>query len=146
MEEAYWDKMASISLHGRYQFTRMPFALKNSPGMFRRTMGVLLSSYNWKTTLVYLDDMIALSKTRTKHIDPVRPVLILLRNAGGTLKLKNIWVFYELSQLFGASYSANTLETSFSYICRYTRPEASNIDDGAEIFYRILQCISATHP
>lgn len=51
-------------------------------------MNVILSSVEWQFALVYLDDIVVLSKTFEKHIDHVRKVLLLLYNAGATLKFE----------------------------------------------------------
>ncbi len=52
------DKKAFICRSGLYRLRRMPFPRTNTPATFHRTLDILLSSYKWKTCLVYLDDFI----------------------------------------------------------------------------------------
>lgn len=86
-----------------YRFVRMPFRLRNAPSTFQRTMGVALSAVQWKLALVYvwkfalvnLDKIVFFSRSAAKHIDHVKDVLTLLRNAAATLKLKKCTFFTE---------------------------------------------------
>lgn len=43
IEEADRDKTSITSHHGLYRFLRMPFGLKNFPGTFQMSIGVILS-------------------------------------------------------------------------------------------------------
>ncbi|KAI3369919.1 hypothetical protein L3Q82_024431 [Scortum barcoo] len=52
------DKTAFITRYGLYEYTRMPFGLCNAPGTFQRAMELVLRGFQWKTLLVYLDDII----------------------------------------------------------------------------------------
>ena len=64
----------------------MPFGLCNAPSTFQRCMELLLSGLQWKTLLIYLDDVIVHSATFEDHIERLGEVLSRLRKAG--LKLK----------------------------------------------------------
>lgn len=46
-------KTAFVSHFGYYCFTRMLFGLQKTPGIFRRTINAILSTYGWKFALVY---------------------------------------------------------------------------------------------
>ena len=81
------DKTAFTSHVGTYRFLRMPFGLTNAPATFQRTLDILLSKYNWRTCLVYLDDVIIFSKNLEEHLVHVDEVLTTLRAAGISLKL-----------------------------------------------------------
>lgn len=82
------DKSAFTSHHGLSCFTKMPSRLKSSLVPFQRAMDVLLSKVKWQIGLVYLDDIVILSKTADKHIEHVRKVLTLLNNASVTPNLR----------------------------------------------------------
>ena len=90
VSEADQDKTTFVSHAGTYRFKRMPFGLMNAPATFQRTLDVLLSGHNWKTCLVYLDDIIIFSKSLDTHLDDVRQILEKLRHAGISLKLKKL--------------------------------------------------------
>lgn len=71
----------------------MPFGLKNSPATFMREMGVILASVKWKISLMYLDDVDVFSNTIEDHIDNLKVVLELFKNAGVTLKPEKCFFF-----------------------------------------------------
>lgn len=65
----------------------MPFRLHNAPGTFQRAIDVILSSVKFKSALMYLDDIVLLSKTVKDHIVHLQQVLTLLSDKGLTCKL-----------------------------------------------------------
>ena len=58
MAEQDKTKTAFTTHHGLYQFTRMPFGLKNAPATFQRVMDIIMATVLWKFALVYIDDII----------------------------------------------------------------------------------------
>lgn len=48
---------------GLFEFTRMPFGLRNTGATFPRLMEYILSGLQWETCVVYLDDIIVFSQT-----------------------------------------------------------------------------------
>ena len=91
LKSGYWQvKMApedrpktafSIPGGGHWQFLSMPFGLCNAGATFERLMEKVLSNLSWKICLVYLDDIIILSKTFDKHIENLREVFLRLEKA-----------------------------------------------------------------
>ena len=75
----------------------MLFGLCNALELFRRTVDMLLSSYRWRTCLVYLDDIIVFSNTAEERVDHVGEVLTVLREAGFSLNLKKSKFFCIIS-------------------------------------------------
>lgn len=73
----------------------MTFGQRNASGNFQRMMYVLLSAVKYQFVLVYLDDIVIVSRSPTKHIAHVRRVLSILKNAVMTLKLKKCRFFAE---------------------------------------------------
>ena len=67
---------------GLFQFKRLPMGLKNSPLTFQRVMEAVLRGLNWKSSLVYLDDVIVFSRTFQDHLLHLQQVFERLRNAG----------------------------------------------------------------
>ena len=80
------EKSAFATCYGLYEFNVMPFGLCNAPATFQRLMENVLKDLQWKTCLVYLDDVIIYSKTPEEHLERLREVFGRLREAG--LKLK----------------------------------------------------------
>jgi hypothetical protein len=95
------EKTTFTSHFGIYQFLRLPFGLRNAPATFQRAIDIILSGIRWKTCLVYLDDVIVFSSNRAAHLSHVNEVLILLRDAVLSLKLKKCLFFAETVHYIG---------------------------------------------
>jgi Reverse transcriptase (RNA-dependent DNA polymerase) len=95
------DKTTFTSHYGTYRFLRLPFGLRNAPATFQRAIDIILSGVKWKTFLVYLDDIIVFSDSRSVHLAHVVEVLTLLGNAGLSLKLKKCHFFSETVDYLG---------------------------------------------
>ncbi|XP_050507921.1 uncharacterized protein LOC126885399 [Diabrotica virgifera virgifera] len=67
--------------NGHYEFTRMPFGLKNAPSTFQRVMDNILLGILNERCLVYMDDIIVYSPTIHDHIFRLTEVFKRLRNA-----------------------------------------------------------------
>ena len=78
-------KTAFVSPFGKYEFTRMPFGLKNAPAVFQRLMEVVLRDC-YGCSAPYIDDVIVFSKSGEEHIQHLRCVLGALRRFGLTIK------------------------------------------------------------
>ena len=95
LQAGYWqvemapedkEKTAFITKYGLFQYTRMSFGLCNAPSTFQRAMEVALRGLQWKTLLVYIDDLIIVSSNLDEHLTRLAEVLQRLRQYG--LKLK----------------------------------------------------------
>ncbi|CAC5386344.1 Retrovirus-related Pol polyprotein from transposon 297,Retrovirus-related Pol polyprotein from transposon 17.6 [Mytilus coruscus] len=64
----------------------MPFGLCNAPSTFQRCMELIFRGLQWKTLLIYLDDIIIFSSDIDIHFQHLGEVLTRLKKAG--LKLK----------------------------------------------------------
>ena len=80
------EKTAFTTPSGLFEFKVMPFGMCNAPATFQRLMDVVLAGMQWKSCLVYLDDVIIVGKTFQDHLCNPREVFHRLRDAG--LKLK----------------------------------------------------------
>ena len=79
-------KTAFICHSGLYEFERVPFGLKNSPVIFQSVMESALRGLNYKSALVYVDDIIAFSKDFDSHLQNLTEIFDHLRAAN--LKMK----------------------------------------------------------
>lgn len=68
-------KTAFSTASGHYEFTRMPFGLKNAPASFQRIINEVLSDYINKICVVYLDDILIFSTSLQEHIDSLKKIL-----------------------------------------------------------------------
>ncbi|PIK33800.1 Retrovirus-related Pol polyprotein from transposon [Apostichopus japonicus] len=79
-------KAAFVTHHGVYQWKKLPFGLMNAPASFQLVMAEVLRGLNWKHALVYVDDILILSKNFQDHLDHLQDVFHRLRTANMRLK------------------------------------------------------------
>lgn len=77
-------KTAFTVENGHYEYTRMPFGLKNAPATFQRVMDSVLKELQNKICLVYMDDIIVFSVSLEEHMQNLSRVF----NALGSANLK----------------------------------------------------------
>ena len=85
-KETYRPKTAFRTRSGLYEYNVMPFGLSNAPSTFERCMELVLKGLQWKTLLIYLDDVIIFSPDFDTYIQRLDEVFHRLSQAG--LKLK----------------------------------------------------------
>ena len=73
-------KTAIITPFGLWEYTRMPFGLRNSAQTFQRLMDSVLSGLPF--AFVYLDDVLIASNNRKQHLEHIRIVLERLKDHG----------------------------------------------------------------
>ena len=87
---------------GLWQFKKMPFGLCNAPATFVRLMEKVLRGLSWKICLVYLDDIIVMSRTFDEHIENLAKVISCLKQADLKLHpkkcdfLKKMCLFWDM--------------------------------------------------
>ena len=81
------SKTAFLTPMGKFQFKRMPFGLKGAPSTFQRMMDTLLAPCH-QFAGAYIDDITVHSNSWMEHLDHLREVLQLLREANLTAKPK----------------------------------------------------------
>ncbi|KAL5509263.1 hypothetical protein EMCRGX_G004601 [Ephydatia muelleri] len=62
MDENDRQKTAFCTQEGLFEFKVMPFGLCNAPATFQRLMNLVLSGIQWKSCLVYIDDIVIVGK------------------------------------------------------------------------------------
>lgn len=67
MHEPDAQKTAFSTPYGHYQFTRMPFGLKNAPATFQRLMDQVLCGLQGLELFVYLDDIVLYASSLREH-------------------------------------------------------------------------------
>ena len=85
VEPSSREKTAFISPFGKFEFTRMPFGLRNAPAIFQRLMEVVLREC-YCFSAPYIDDIIVFSNSGAEHVEHLRCVLDALRKFGMTVK------------------------------------------------------------
>ena len=80
------QKSAFVTHEGVFEFTRMPFGLRNAPMSFQMLMSLVLKGLNWKFVLCYIDDILVFSPNLEVHLKHLHEVFQRLRDAKLTLK------------------------------------------------------------
>lgn len=86
MDPKHVEKTAFSTDKGHFEFTRMPFGLKNAPATFQRTMNDILGDYVGRKCYVYLDDIIIVGYNLENHLENLN--LVLKRLSEFNLKIQ----------------------------------------------------------
>ena len=86
LNSAAKEKTTFITWQGLWQCTAPPFGLASAPATFQRLIEKVLQGLHWKTTLLYLDDVVVIAPTFEKHLAHLGEVFDRFRWDG--LKLK----------------------------------------------------------
>lgn len=81
MHEMDAHKTAFSTPFGHYQFTRMPFGLKNAPATFQRLMDQVLTGLQGTELFVYLDDIVIYASSLKEHESKFNKLANRLRQA-----------------------------------------------------------------
>ena len=91
VKESDIPKTTFICHRGRFQFTRMPFGVKNAPAIFQELMQGVLKECNSFAT-AYMDDVVIFSNCWESHVRHITRVLTALRKAKLTVNpSKCVW-------------------------------------------------------
>lgn len=67
---------AFVTPNGQYEYVKMPFGLRNGPGVFQRFINRVLATFIREgSVVVYLDDATLVSKTIPEHLELLKRVL-----------------------------------------------------------------------
>ena len=92
-------KTAFISPSGKFEFTQMPFGLRNAPATFQRLVDVLLSGLH-ESCVPYIDDILIYSADWHSHRKHIGEMLTHLAQHGLTAKpCKCAWAWQTLDYL-----------------------------------------------
>lgn len=81
------EKTAFTVDFGHYEFTRMPFGLKNAPSTFQRVMDNVLGELQGSHCLCYMDDIIIYSTSLQEHMENLTQVFKRLKKANLKIQL-----------------------------------------------------------
>ena len=99
------EKTAFSVNGGKYEFTRMPFGLKNAPATFQRVMDCILRDLVGICCFVYMDDIIIFSSSLQEHAKNLNQVLEKLKEAKLKIQLDKCEFFRKETQFLGHTVS-----------------------------------------
>jgi hypothetical protein len=94
-------KSAFVTRSGLYLWKVMPFGLAGAVSCFERLMESVLQGLQWKTALIYLDDVIVHAKTEQEMISRLDEVFSRLHEAGLKLKPRKCKLFARQTEFLG---------------------------------------------
>ena len=112
VDPASRPKTAFSTRRGLWEWTRLPFGVKNGSASFQRLMQLVLQKVCWKCCLLYLDDIIVYSRSFDAHLHHLQEVFDALRQAGLRVRSEKCH--------FGAH--------SISYLGHIISPEGIRVD------------------
>lgn len=96
LNSAFWSilirrqdrhKMGFVTQEGHYEWSNMPFGLKNSPAIFQRIITGIIRKFNLsKFCTAYIDDILIFSRTFEEHLTHIRKVIEAILSVGWKLK------------------------------------------------------------
>ncbi|XP_078458755.1 uncharacterized protein LOC144723702 [Lampetra planeri] len=92
MAEEDRPKTAFTTPMGLFEFRVLPFGLTNAPVTFQRLMELVMRGLQWEQCLIYLDDVIVLSRSLSEHWSRLREVFQRLRAAHLKLKPRKCYI------------------------------------------------------
>ena len=116
LDESSREFTAFSTHRAHWQFKCLTFGLKNAPSVFQREMQKILGEFSWRHVIVYIDDVLILSKTFAEHVDLVRRVLRKLVEHGAKIKGPKCKWFCKQVEFLGHIVSEGGLSKPRSYI------------------------------
>ena len=112
----------------------MPFGLCNASATFEKLMERVLKGLHWKTSLVYLDDIIVMFRTFNEHLKNLGEVLPRISMA--KIKRKEILIYPKTGEIFGNLVTADAISADEDRIRAVKDwPQPQNLQELRSITY-----------
>ena len=100
------EKTSFATPFGQYEWNVLPMGLTNAPASFMHTMQKVFERFIGDFVLIYLDDILVMSKTPNEHIDHLHQVFTTLRKHRFQVKLSKCKFLQEQVKYLGHILSA----------------------------------------
>lgn len=110
------EKTAFSINNGKYEFTRMPFGLKNAPAIFQRAIDDILREHIGKICYIYMDDVIVFGRTLQEHLDNLEKVLHTLNASNLKVQLDKSEFLHKEIEFLGHIISSEGLKPNVKKI------------------------------
>lgn len=101
LKETDIEKTAFSINNGKYEFTRLPFGLKNAPSIFQRALDDILREFIGRCCYVYIDDIIIFSKSENEHFEHIGNIFKTLEEANMKVQLDKCNFFKKEVEFLG---------------------------------------------
>lgn len=81
LRESDIEKTAFSVKNGKFEFTRLPFGLRNASAIFQRALDDILRNHIGKRCYVYIDDILVFGKSKEEHIANLEIIFRTLENS-----------------------------------------------------------------
>lgn len=112
LKESDIEKTAFSINNGKYEFTRLPFGLKNSPPIFQRALDDILRRHIGEICYVYIDDIVVFSKSQQEHIIHLNQIFKTLDDANMKVQLDKCHFFRNSVEFLGFIISSEGIMTN----------------------------------
>jgi hypothetical protein len=112
IHESDIPKTAIVSQDGLYEFTVLAQGLVNTLPTFQRVMNEILANGRWDYVVVYLDDIVVLSKTIEEHKQHVADVLSTLHRVNFQVSPPKCSIAVETIEFLGHIVTYDKIEPS----------------------------------
>lgn len=112
LRESDRKKTAFSVNNGKYEFTRLPFGLKNAPSIFQRTLDDILREHIGRICFVYMDDIIIFAKNEKEHYDNLNIIFHTLKSANMKVQLDKCEFLKKEVEFLGFVISDNGIKTN----------------------------------
>jgi len=89
------------SRNGLFEYVTLPMGLSNSPATFQRCMELIFRGIQWKTLLIYIDDIICFGRDFEEHLERLKQIFSRLKTANLKLKPEKCDLFQNSVEFLG---------------------------------------------
>ncbi|MCP4477936.1 MAG: hypothetical protein GY818_07580 [Planctomycetaceae bacterium] len=107
-------KTAFITHHGLFEFNRMTFGFVNAPAAFQRAMDYIFRDLSF--VVVYIDDILIMSKTEEEHMRHLRIVFEILETYNLVIRKEKCQFFVKELKYLGFILSGKGMRPDPEYI------------------------------
>jgi hypothetical protein len=128
LEESSKELTAFSTTKNHYQFKRLSFGLKNAPAAFQREMQEILRAFPSRQVIVYIDDILIMSRSFEEHLELIDRVLGTFENYGIKIKPSKCRFFKRSVPFLGHVVGSSGLQKAPEYVDQVTNfPKPSTV-------------------
>ncbi|UYV74002.1 hypothetical protein LAZ67_11001790 [Cordylochernes scorpioides] len=117
IEPSSRNLLAFVTLEGQYQFSRLPFGLRNSPQIYERALSQVIQKYELDFIAHYFDDFVIFSNTIEEHAQHIQKFFLVCQEENIKLNYNKCEFFKTQIEFLGYTIKSGT----------YT-PQIKNLD------------------